>query len=229
MYENIILIPYRNRKEHLDYFLEKSLPLIKNNLSNTKLVIIEQEEGKLFNRGKILNVGFKEYLNKTEYFITHDVDVNPKIQALDLYKLQKKTNHIVGIYSSPCSTLGGIMKIQSETIKNINGFPNYYWGWGVEDKTLYNRAKYYNCNISYNIFSNSNNVKDFFYVFNDINDRKKDNLFSNKTIFEYNIFQKLPIDKQLQHIMSSGLNNLEYTILERKHIQENVEWIKVSI
>ncbi len=68
-YENVILIPYRNRKEHLTYFLEHSWILIKEHLPNSKLVIIEQDEGNLFNRGKVLNVGFKEYLDKTNYFL----------------------------------------------------------------------------------------------------------------------------------------------------------------
>lgn len=29
--------------------------------------------------------------------------------------------------------------------------------------------------------------------------------------------------------MSSGLNNVDYTILERNELEENVEWLKVSI
>ena len=28
MYENIILIPYRNRERHLKYFIDNSVPLI---------------------------------------------------------------------------------------------------------------------------------------------------------------------------------------------------------
>ena len=33
MIENLIIFPYRNRKEHLDYFIDNTWPLIeKNNL-----------------------------------------------------------------------------------------------------------------------------------------------------------------------------------------------------
>lgn len=229
MYENIILIPYRNRKEHIDYFLEHSWKLIKEHLPNTKLVIVEQEEGKLFNRGKLLNVGFQEYLDKTKYFITHDVDINPNEQAINLYKKCPNTNHIIGIYSSPCKTLGGVIKIKKEDMIKINGFPNDFWGWGIEDRVLYNRSLHYEYNISYNIISRTEQAKSYFKIFDNVNDRKKDNSFSSKTNFEYNRFHKLPKDKQLSHIMSSGLNNLEYTILERNDLEENVEWIKVSI
>lgn len=45
-------------------------------------MVIEQNEGKLFNRGAILNIGFKEYENKSKYFITHDVDINPSIEVI---------------------------------------------------------------------------------------------------------------------------------------------------
>ena len=39
-------------------------------------VVVEQEEGTLFNRGKLLNVGFAERPDAS-YFFTHDVDINP--------------------------------------------------------------------------------------------------------------------------------------------------------
>ena len=43
------------------------------------------------------------------------------------------------------------------------------------------------------------------------------------------IFKCNDYNKQYQHIMSSGLNNLEYKFLERKNINDYVELIKVSI
>ena len=49
MYENIIAIPYRNRVEHLDYFIKNTVPLVQEYLPNTKVVVVEQSEGKLFN------------------------------------------------------------------------------------------------------------------------------------------------------------------------------------
>jgi hypothetical protein len=228
LYNNIILIPYRNRKQHIDYFLEHSWKLLKEHLPNTKLVIIEQEEGKLFNRGKLLNIGFTEYLDKTEYFFTQDVDVNPNKEAINLYNKIPNNNEIIGICCPPCKTLGCIIKIKNEDIKKINGFPNNFWGWGVEDRVLYNRAIYYDYNISF-IVNKNDKRQSYFYIFNDIDDRKRNQYFRKNTIFEYDIFHKLPKEKQLQHIMSSGLNNLEYTIIEKKELETNVEWIKVSV
>jgi len=228
-YENIILIPYRNRKEHLEYFLEHSWKLIQEHLPKTKLVIIEQDEGKLFNRGMVLNIGFQENKDKGNYFITHDVDVNPNEKAVELYKLIPDDKCIIGIYSSPCVTLGGILKIKNDTFSQMNGFPNNFWGWGVEDRALYNRAVCHNFKISFNIISRTEKAAEYFRIFNDVNDRKTDSAYSSRDSFEYRVFQKLPKEKQLGHIMSSGLNTLEYTILEKKELQANVEWIKVHI
>ena len=82
MYENIIAIPFRNRDEHLEYFIKNTVPILQVHLPNSKVVVVEQNEGKLFNRGMLLNVAFKEYQNKTKYFFTHDVDMNPSLEII---------------------------------------------------------------------------------------------------------------------------------------------------
>lgn len=224
MYKNIIIIPYRNRKEHIEYFLEYSWKLIKQHLPNTKLVIVEQEEGKLFNRGKILNVGFQEYLDKTEYFITHDVDVNPNENAITKYYSNKNYN-IVRIFNPHNLSLGCISKLSNNSIKNINGFPNNIWGWGIEDRALFYRVKIMNESIS-PLFNDRKSFKTLSHKSNAetyIGDKK---IISD---LENEIYKCNDKQRQLNHIMTSGLNNLEYTVLERNNLEENVEWIKVSI
>lgn len=57
---------------------------------------------------------------------------------------------------------------------------------------------------------------------------KKKNVSQNTNKY-YHGFQKLNTEQKLQEIMSSGLNNLEYIILERKIIHNIVEVIKVEI
>ena len=57
--KNIIIIPYRNRQKHLDYFLEHSAPLLKNSVDNLQIIIVEQNEGKIFNWGILLNIRFQ--------------------------------------------------------------------------------------------------------------------------------------------------------------------------
>lgn len=228
MYENIIIIPFRNREKHLTYFIENTVPLLIQYLPNTKIVVVEQDEGKLFNRGALLNVAFKEYENKTKYFFTHDVDINPTIKCIEEYYVKEvKDTDVLGIYTSQCNTLGGIIKINDSTIQKINGFPNDIWGWGTEDKALQNRAEYYNIKKITNL-TNKVNHPLYLLRFNDVHDKEKKNLSQN-SYKHYNVFNKLNNKQKLKEIMNSGLNNLKYTILERKNINDIVELIKVNI
>ena len=64
--------------------------------------------------------------------------------------------------------------------------------------------------------------------FYDVNDRVETNLPEN-TKKHYSTFHKLNSEQKLKEIMSSGLNNLKYTILERKMVHDLVEVIKVEI
>ena len=229
MFKNIILVPYRNRKDHLDYFLNNTIPFIEALMPKTKVVIIEQCEGKLFNRGKVLNVGFKEYLHNTKYFLTHDIDINPsKICIEKYYNQDVEENHVMGIYTSQSNTLGGIIKINGQCIEKINGFPNDFWGWGIEDKALQNRSEFYNIKKSTNL-TNKEKHPEFFKIFNDINDRKKSIDHQFHHYHEYFFFSKKSDDEKEKYIMSSGLNNLEYKIIERKELHKMVELIKVEI
>lgn len=228
MYENIIIIPYRNRETHLEYYIKNTVPLIKQYLHNTKVVVIEQNEEKLFNRGMLLNVAFKEYKNKTKYFFTHDVDINPTKKCIEEhYTKDVNDSDILGVYTSGWNTLGGIIKIKDSTIHKINGFPNDIWGWGTEDKALQNRAEYYNIKKITNL-TNSVENPEYILRFNDINDRVKINEGKNY-IIHYVEFNRLNNEGKKEMIMGSGLNNLEYTILERKMIHDIVEVITVDI
>ena len=158
MYDNVILIPYRNRKEHLDIFIKDAIPLFEKYLKPFKVAIIEQEEGKLFNRGMLLNIGFNEYKDKTQYFFTHDVDIIPTEKCVN--ELYTKTNYDVIRISVPHDTsFGQICKFTHSSIFNINGFPNIIWGWGIEDRALYYRYKIMNYSISPNYTNDNNFIK----------------------------------------------------------------------
>ena len=78
-----ILIPYRNRKRDLNYFLKHSYPLLKKHLDKLDIMVIEQIDGKPFNRATTLNIGFKE--SDSTYYFTHDVDINPTEDTIKRY------------------------------------------------------------------------------------------------------------------------------------------------
>ena len=94
-------------------------------MPNTLVLVIEQEEGKLFNRGALLNIGFNIYKNKTKYFMTHDVDINPtEFFIKSKYNIELDKNSIQGLFTSVCDTLGGIIKISNDDIREYS-FTNF--------------------------------------------------------------------------------------------------------
>ena len=234
MYKNIIIVPFRNRNHHLDILIQDALPLYEKYLKPFKVIVVEQNEGKLFNRALMLNIGFNEYREQSEYFFTHDIDIIPKDECVkNIYTkdLLVKNNTIMGILTSDCNTLGGIIKFDSESFIKANGFPNNMWGWGVEDKALQNRAEFMNINVEKNIISAKNNPLEIanFTIKDDVNDRHKDKDFDSRTHIEYNVFKNLGNESKFNRIMSSGLNNLEYKVLSKEMLHEYVELIKVKV
>lgn len=228
-FENIIIIPYRNRKIHLDYFIKNTAPLIEKYMPGTKVIVIEQEEGKLFNRGALLNAGFSLYKNKTKYFITHDVDLNPTQKFITEYYNSKPPENVIhGLFTSVCNTLGGIIKISSYDIHNINGFPNNFWGWGAEDTALQKRAEFYNKIISKFLVNDNSCKKEYLLRFNDINDRITYNNSKNHHLYS-SYFPTLSKEKKADFIMQSGINNLEFRILSTIQLHNIVELTKVEI
>ena len=210
MYENVILIPYRSREAHLEYFLEHTWPLLR---PYATLVILEQDNTKLFNRGTLLNIGFHLFSTETKYFITHDVDINPTADTIrDFYIGYVAIDTIKGIYTSACDTLGGIIKLTPDAAQRCNGFPSDFWGWGVEDKAFQNRAVFAGLRIEKNILNNNTDRANYFTILNDVDDRKKDRAFHKRTDFEYNTFYMLSPTQKRTHIYSSGLNNLIYNV-----------------
>ena len=75
-----IIVPYRNREEHLKVFLKKMSQYLSARKINYEIIIVHQDDAKLFNRGMLLNIGFKiaEELN-CEYVVFHDIDMIPLI------------------------------------------------------------------------------------------------------------------------------------------------------
>ena len=121
-------------------------------------------------------------------------------------------------------SLGGILKVKHNVIFDINGFPNYIWGWGIEDRALYYRCCMKNINITENHNHNFKKLPHKSNVEQYIGEKRK-----ISDIWDKNYIDKLNEKQKEEMIMSSGLNNLEYIILERRMIHDIVELIKVDI
>jgi hypothetical protein len=205
--KNIILIPYRNRKYHLNYFLNFTLHLLEKYLNNLEILIIEQtNDNKLFNRGKLLNIGFDLIDEKTNcYIFNHDIDHNPKRQMVyNIYNRELDDNTILSIKSSHEKSLGGVIKFRGNLFLKMNGFRNDIWGWGSEDRDLFHRSQYHNINIIRNRcfqFKILEHKKNFSQIDKELSEK------INKK------FESKNDDIIKTFINESGLNNLKYKII----------------
>lgn len=225
---DIICVPYRNRPDQLTTFLNDSSHLFDKHLPGSKVVIVEQSQNKPFNRGMLLNIGFTHFYESMKHFFTHDVDINPTDKCVkEMYTLPVKSDCVLGIYTSVHDTLGGIIKLQRDTFKKMNGFPNNFWGWGVEDRALQNRATFHGISKQ-TCLLNDKPHDDYILRFDDTQDRVMIHL-DKKSNFHYNVFQHLTREKQQESVEHSGLNNLEYSILYEKEIVDHVHHMIVDI
>jgi len=140
-----VVIPYRDREENL----KVSLPAItaylqKQNILHT-IYVVEQEDGKTFNRGMIRNIGFLQADMDHDYFVFHDVDMVP--QNTD-YSYESIPTHLAVAasqfnYGLPYEGyFGGVVMFTREDFMRINGYSNLYVGWGGEDDDILYRCHY---------------------------------------------------------------------------------------
>tara|TARA_A100001201_G_scaffold114858_1_gene98499 strand:- start:9067 stop:10455 length:1389 start_codon:yes stop_codon:yes gene_type:complete len=156
-----IIVPYRNRPEQL----EKFNTYLKQYLDNRKyeyfIIVVEQIDNKSFNRGKLLNIGFKEAVRRRcDYVVFHDVDMLP----IDVdYSYEDFPIHLATDNLPFENYFGGITLFPVHCFEKINGFSNNYWGWGFEDddlryRCLKNGIKL-NTLTSYNTIEPTTNLK----------------------------------------------------------------------
>ncbi len=147
-----VIVSYRdnlvqNRRQQLETFV----PFMTDYLMQLgahydfQIIVVEQaEDGRKFNRGKLLNVGFK--IAKTlgyDYHIFHDVDLLPNDDLLGCYGFYPHGPlHLAAVwnkYQHLAIFFGGVCSLTTEQFATLNGYPNNFWGWGGEDEELYHR------------------------------------------------------------------------------------------
>ena len=167
-----IIVPFRiqigqNREWELNQFIPYMTEFMNDLLKRNKIkkyhiYVIEQNYGKKFNRGMLLNIGFHLSSELYDTFIFHDVDLLPGENIKDYYSIKPEYKNIYisqandttimkrkgPIHIGSCwrdrytghEYLGGVISFNKEMFKEINGFPNHFWGWGGEDDALRDRC-----------------------------------------------------------------------------------------
>lgn len=132
-----IIVPYRNREDHL----RKFIPHYSFLYPEANILIIEQANELPFNRGWLLNVGF--LLSSSEYVIFNDIDM----LIVNGFQYYKKTpskptqlaTHVEQFgYKMPFKEyFGGVNAFHRNDFIKINGYSNKFNGWGAEDCEMY--------------------------------------------------------------------------------------------
>jgi hypothetical protein len=134
-----VVVPFRNRYDQLDIFKERITKYLSEKNISYEIIIVEQDDAKLFNRGMLLNIGFTyaEKL-KCKYVVFHDIDMLPidVDYGYSTTPLHLATNFLNNERELFDTYFGGVTMFNVKDFKKINGYSNKYWGWGYEDDDL---------------------------------------------------------------------------------------------
>lgn len=154
-----IIVPFRDeypeqeRSKHLAQFVPYMIRYMAKALVPFYILIIEQSQndGRKFNRGKLLNVGYQiAKQRQCDAYIFHDVDLLPDDDLMEHYRcnspeLETAPNHIARVWSrystNNVDCIGGVTAFSASVFEKLNGFPNNFWGWGGEDDELRKRLR----------------------------------------------------------------------------------------
>jgi hypothetical protein len=214
-----VIVPYRNRKEHLSQFIPYMESLLDSDGVDYQIFIVEQDDEKPFNRAKLLNVGFKE-ASAFDYFAFHDVDMLPVDSD---YSYPDGPTHLSSEveqfnWGLPYDGyFGGVTLFDKESFTMINGYSNEYWGWGAEDDDVLHRCMLkdidtYRKQCRYRSLNHERSVERELYT---------------KNLIKLHDFQNNA--DALNKIDSDGLSTLKYSKKSEKMLSRKTKLIKVRL
>ncbi|XP_004767160.1 beta-1,4-galactosyltransferase 2 isoform X1 [Mustela putorius furo] len=138
-----VVVPYYGRDQHLQHLLFHLHPFLQLQQLHYAIYVVNQVHNTAFNRGKLRNVGFWEAMQEEEWdcLFFHDVNLLPEDDR-NLYICDIFPAHVsVAIdkfdYKLPYrGYLGGVFALRPIHYLKINGFPNSYQGWDLEDHDI---------------------------------------------------------------------------------------------
>ncbi|XP_019899304.1 beta-1,4-galactosyltransferase 1-like [Esox lucius] len=206
-----VIIPFRNRDEHLKFWLHYLHPFLQRQQLDYGVYVINQDGESTFNRAKLMNIGYTEALKEYEYdcFVFSDVDIIP-MDDRNTYRCFSQPRHLsvsldkFGFKLPYNQIFGGACSLSKEQMLKINGFSNTYWGWGGEDDDIFNRL-----NSSGMSISRPNSITGKCRMIPHTRDKNNED---NPHRFER-------IAHTLTTMDEDGLNSLEYKVVTaQKHI-----------
>ncbi|XP_077388944.1 beta-1,4-galactosyltransferase 7 [Festucalex cinctus] len=147
-----LLVPFRERFEELLVFVPFMHTFLNNKKIKHEILIINQVDHYRFNRASLINVGYLESANDSDYLAMHDVDLLPLNEALDYGFPADGPFHVASPQLHPLyhynTYVGGILLLTKNHFRMCNGMSNRFWGWGREDDEFYRRLRKANLQLS---------------------------------------------------------------------------------
>lgn len=215
-----IVVPYRDREEHLKKFAPHMKETLSSQGIDNIILIVEQTPEKAFNRAKLLNVGFDFTKGEFDYYCFHDVDMLPKESD---YSYCPNPTHLAARaeqfgWKLPYEGyFGGVTIFDRESFVEINGYANNYWGWGAEDddvfmRCFYKKIKVSRKNCSYQSLQHDRRIINEEYM---------------KNVEKLNSFQRT-LNEGTADLSKEGLSTLEYQVV-KEEITPDYKKITVKI
>ncbi|XP_036604126.1 beta-1,4-galactosyltransferase 7 isoform X1 [Trichosurus vulpecula] len=140
-----VLVPFRERFEELLVFVPHMHHFLSKKKIRHHIFVLNQVDHFRFNRASLINVGFLESGNSTDYIAMHDVDLLPLNEELDYSFPEAGPFHVASPELHPLyhykTYVGGILLLTKQHYQLCNGMSNRFWGWGREDDEFYRRIK----------------------------------------------------------------------------------------
>ena len=138
-----IVIPFRNRSEHLHTLVHNLHPFLSKQQLEYGIYVIDQAPPGHFNRAMLMNIGYIESMKRHDYGCTvfHDVDLVPENDK-NIYSCTDNPRHLscaIDKYDYELhypGIAGGVTAVRKDVFEKMNGYSNLYFGWGGEDDDL---------------------------------------------------------------------------------------------
>jgi len=228
--EYSIIIPYRNRKTHLEILFPRLQEIFAN--EQYEIIISEQDDDDKFQKNSLYNIAAQYASGKLLVF--HDVDYYPigdisyytetdvpyypvgKVYFLDESNQLLDHQHIPAGYQNFHNDVGdhsgGVFVLSKEIFNKTNGFNPYYKGWGKEDDDTRDRLRL----LGYQWKRNKDNI--FYALYHEHNRPSNDDPdFINNHFLLHNLKQNLKL----------GKDNVRADV-DVYQKDKNIKWLKIK-
>jgi hypothetical protein len=210
-----IIVPYRDRADHLRQFLPHMITYFQRDKLDRyvkySIHIVEQLGNRPFNVGKLRNCGFSIAQTEADYFCFHDLDYLP-VWADYSYcdKPARLIWHGLVLREDYDKFFSAVVMFNKDDFLKVNGYSNDYWGWGPEGRDLAKR-----CQIAGLGFEKRDGT--FISLPHKHRGFKADKTWTEEAVETHKLFQEKMKDFH-HNYLNDGLNTLEFELMDTTNV-----------